>query len=192
MINLPEKIYERLADDESKALFNARWDYYANRDLHNLEERLREISSPNDSFMFKEYEKLNINIKNGDKAVIVGAGANGGHIYSFLTIACKCEIVCFADNNPAKVGNTYYNKPVVSVDSLNQGYDDCIAIVSVGDPVSREELYRQLVSIGVKSENICMSFFNSKPFRGWDIFLKNRRIQYFDVPYITPLGKEEV
>lgn len=192
MTNLSENIYKRLADDESKALFEARWDYYINRDLHNLEERLREVNSVYDSRTYDEYEKLNINIKKGDKAVIVGAGANGGHVYSFLTIAFKCEVVCFADNNSSKVGITYFNKPVVSVESLNQGYNDCIVIISVGDPKSREELYRQLVNIGIKPENVCLSFFNNEPFRGWDIFMENRRIQYFDLPYIVPLGDDEI
>jgi FkbM family methyltransferase len=186
------RFYERLVDDESKALFKARWDYLVKRDMRNLIEYLYEANCKRSFRMYKTYEKLNMNIKPGEKAVIVGLDVNSAYVYTFLESIYKNEIVCFATDDSSKLDKKYFDKPVVLIDDLKTGYEDCTIVISVFEPAGREKAFQQLVRLGIKSEKICLNFFATEQFFPGRILFGRHGTMYFDLPYIKPLGEEEV
>jgi len=184
--------YERLVDDESKALFRARWNYLIKRDLRALIEDLYEANIKHNFQMYKTYEKLYMNIKPGEKAVIVGTDVNSAYVYTFLDSIYKNEVVCFATDDSFKSDEKYFGKPIVLIADLKTGYEDCTIVISVFEPAERERVFQQLVRLGIKPEKICLNFFATEQFNPGRIFFGRHGTMYFDLPYIKPLGKEEV
>lgn len=81
--------------------------------------------------------------------VIFGAGAGGRE--AFARCVRRHRIVGFADNDPAKIGTTLLDRPVLSLDALARASWDRIVVGSVHFEAIRE----QLVRLGIPRHQIC-------------------------------------
>lgn len=75
----------------------------------------------------------------GEKLVIYGAGQYGSFLYSFLELKGLAEdIVCFAVTDSSDHSDTFYGKPVESIDRIRECLKDCIVILALGEKNTKE------------------------------------------------------
>lgn len=161
------KIRERLRDEESKVLFEARLDHWKDADSDRYLETVRSLYQ--DWHTSTELqEKLS---KNPKGIIIFGAGIGGRMIYNMLPffVGEKYRPIYFCDNY--KAGETVAGTKVLSVDEAARDYGDYLIIV--GTFRYGDEAYRQLIEKGFREENILLS---ENKLLTW-----SRGNQYFDV-----------
>ncbi len=144
-------------DDESKLIFEKRYNFYKNQDSDkgwfSLVELLACSYSSQLEKLYKtyatDYYKNLINaIDKTKKVVIFGCGYNGGKLFSQLNALCY-NICYFLDNSKTK--KSFENIPViVPEDLINK--DDYIIIVPID--IYEVEMYIQLITIGYAEKNI--------------------------------------
>jgi glycosyltransferase involved in cell wall biosynthesis len=100
------------------------------------------------------------NISGKDKAIIYGAGNNGGLIYEYLKRK-GTEASCFCDKDETKQTGLYFGKEVISPENLFERYSGEIVIISLYDVQSAI----------------------------WEFLMKNGVANIVRLPFIEPCGK---
>jgi len=72
---------------------------------------------------------LNNNIGKYEKIIIYGAGIAGRSLLLEL-LQRNVKVECFADSNPDRCGERFYNKPVIHIDELLDERERAAVIVS--------------------------------------------------------------
>lgn len=157
------RIWEHLADEESKEIFILRYMYLMTGDNYFLRKTaltLRECREIYSILKMSEKKKL-----------IFGAGVWGAGIISTYD---DIEFECFVDNYRDKKNITeYMGKRVLSFAEYLAEYKDELIIIS--SRVYNQQIYRQLIENGIKKEDIINigetnDYLNTK--------------QYFDLPQL--------
>ncbi|HHV10480.1 MAG TPA: FkbM family methyltransferase [Clostridiales bacterium] len=145
-----QEIVEKLGDEESKCIFNARIQYAIKRDETEF---LNDIFSLYKEYRINEFESFISNLKNGDKKniVIFGAGYDGKKTWEILKRSkYRDRVIAFADNNIGLIGKQVDSLNVLSPDDLlNKEY---IVLIATAKYVN--QIYEQLLRYDIPRESI--------------------------------------
>lgn len=155
------EIYERLVDEESRALFGSRISYLIDNNQDNY---IKAICKLYDDWKAVDFEEKT---KEGG-AIIFGCGRDG-KMANMLLSAWGYKVLCFCDTY--KYGKVVDGKDVLSVDEVVEKYKDKIVVIA--SSLSVGEMYRELVQRGFPYTNIVLPKYKR--------ILAVRGKQYFDV-----------
>lgn len=159
-----KKIKDKLMDEESKIIFDAKIDYMITRDDNTFIETvwpfLRNMYSPD----LVSHTSLNKNI------IIFGCGYDGIKTKNILEM-CGYNVEFFCDSNKDKVGKIVEGIRVLSKQELMSDYQNYLVVLASRAYV--EEMYEQLVQMKFPIDNIIYPRFHVPTGFG--------KKQYFDV-----------
>ena len=179
-LRLLEKwIRNRLSDEESKKIFDARFHY-----AHTLDKTafLNDILP-----ILRQYRVINFDMQDmlrqlGTRNIVLyGAGAYGRRNKIVLEF-CGMQVLAFADSNPEKAGKTLDGIPVVAPEELREDrFRDALFVISMVK--NQEAVLSRLLALGIPGERICIPRYVPGQ------IMAGRLMQYFDV--FSP-GTDEV
>lgn len=140
-MNKCKKIYDALADDESKYIFGNRMLYSLTGDEEYIGNVIKTTSEG-----VEFYRKLE---QTDTRKVIFGAGFWGRELARQY---CKYEFDCFVDNNATYPWEEKEGLRVISFDAYLKDYRD--ATVFLGSRLYYNELYEQLTANGIARDQI--------------------------------------
>lgn len=77
----------------------------------------------------------------GNKLIIYGVGKYGNFVYSLLELKGLAKnVVCFAVTDSLNNTDTFYGKPVESIDRIAECLKDCMVILALGERATKEVL----------------------------------------------------
>ncbi len=177
-----KSIYDSLLDEKSKMIFSFRMLFNLTHDYNYLfsmistlpefdRNKLQSVSK-----YYNIFSKL-LNSEPSKKLIIYGAGIRGNHLYQLFD---KLNWYCFCDKDIKKQKSAYCGLPVISPEELIRSHSNDFVVIAVKD--YKEEVYKQLISMGFPRNNIIDS----------DIVLELElsKIQYFEAPIIRPQKNE--
>lgn len=175
----------KLQDEESQGLFEARLQYFMKRnqdDFYSDLDRIlkKEGNSSYGCWRLNSYEKRNEKNR-GKDIVIFGAGENGRLTCRSLQYVNR-KIHCFVDNNPDLWKTEWNGIPICSLADAKKKYKNSIIVVAVSGRYQME-IYFQLLREGFKESDILM------PQEGY--LYCDKAGQYFDLKEITAGNEEE-
>lgn len=170
------RVYSNLCDEESKELFDAKFNYILNRDDKKF---LEWVLQQNKDFFCPELDDYEIDNPNCEY-ILFGAGDLGKKTKMIME-KCNKKIVAWSDNNRNLWSEGGEGLPVVSPGRLKELYPDKAIIISATSKSDALSIYQQLLKMGFPRNKIVI------PCRGFIMGVCGR--QYFDV--FTP-GSEEV
>ncbi|MDO4188365.1 MAG: FkbM family methyltransferase [Lachnospiraceae bacterium] len=176
---------EKLQDEESINIYNAKFKYYFDRDEVALEESLFDYAIKyKDSFSCYGLSLLyNRHPEMVDSPfIILGAGLFGKETIRTLSILGK-EIKGYIDDDPEYPNGRIDGYPLIEVKDITEKYDDCIVIIAT-KRIYQLERYYKLLNNGVKDTNIFMYTEGGLYFDYGN--------QYFDVDDVKPDKEGEI
>ena len=154
-INGIKSFTDRLQDEESREIFDARFDFCIYRDLDVLERKL--ISGAvrhgrnGESYIMNGFFRENPDRKKAP-FVIFGAGRAGrASIRSLRFLGIK--VVGCVDNNHASLESAE-ELAVDSPERLLHDWKDCTVLISVANQKMKSDIYRQLINMGIPASRI--------------------------------------
>lgn len=171
-----KRVYERLIDNESRAIFDARLNFIFEHDVEKLINEMWDVSSYK-KFTNSQLESFFLT-HNKKKVIIFGAGKKG-QICKQLLLRFDIFVSFYCDNDSEKVGTIIDGIPCLSVDEVCQNYRD-YSVIPIS-PLYRKDLFDQLVDNFFPQENILY-------LRGGELLL-NCENQYFDFDGFNHSGK---
>ena len=175
---------DKLQDEESKRLFDARFMYFLNRNKEEFYEKLdRVLFSKSREYRSTLLEKYYVqNPQNKEKEIVVfGGGENGKTTVRSLQFLGK-RINCICDNNKELHGTEYRGIPIHGFSYIEEECKDCVIIVAASQKY-QSDIWNQLMDGGFLESNILMNH------RG-EIYCDIPG-QYFDLPQLFEVKKEE-
>lgn len=167
---------ERLGDDESKLVFEARFNFLVNKNMDDFTRQILCIPKKWDLDSFGSYyQRINkIEDKKERKIAIFGAGKVGINNY-YLLKKCGYDVVSITDNDKNKWGNIIDETVVISPGEFFDKCKDYIVVMSYGNVNIANQNYSILLSNGFKREYI---YWESRT--GCRLYA-NCGVQYFDL-----------
>lgn len=148
-LNLKYKaIKERLMDEESVKIFDARVEYTLSGDRERLEDVFFDKTK---KWYCKELESFLQKFSNEKKIILFGAGLLGKKTKLYLDV-CGYKPICYCDNNLSL--KNVDGIPVISVKELVTDFSESIVIICSYN--YGQEMYQQLISKGYDVENILL------------------------------------
>lgn len=140
------KVYDKLTDDKSKRVFEAKFDLMIYK---NESKFLEWFLSENDDIRCPELDQL----ENGQKPgyVVFGAGLDGQRTKEILN-ATNRNIIAFCDNNRSLWGTKKDGVTIISPAELAENYQSCKVIIAVRQSIF--QIYQQLLIIKFPREHI--------------------------------------
>lgn len=180
-IRLLNRFVDKLKDEESERLFDARFSYFVDRDKDSFYRRLDEVFSIreqefNCGWLDRYYERYPENRETG--IIVFGAGEMGKLTCRSLLFKKK-KVDCICDNNDKLSGLNFNGIPILSFSQVCENFKDHIVFVAVS-PNYQIEIYHQLLSAGFRESDIVMSNYG-----GGGLYC-DISDQYFDLPAIAP------
>ena len=173
-----DRIYEAIADDRSKAIFEKRLKYSESGDYKFIREMVNaEVDYFAEDDQVYRLRKW-LSGRSGD-IVVFGAGFAGRSVTESLTDIGR-KPVYIADNNAALCGKEKHNVKVISPTEIAARVTDPIVVIGVN--AARDEAFKQITEIGIDRSRIFM------PEKDWWL---GKHDQYFDSDIVIP-GKDEV
>lgn len=164
------KIYNRLQDDESKALFNAKITYLLNQNLDEFLEFIKCLYAPGEWTSEELEEKIALVHPRG--IIIFGCGHDGRETKKLLEL-WNYEVACFCDNY--KQGQMVDGKHVISVKEVVDECEDYLVVI--GSSKYGKDMYIELVQKGFPYTNILLPQYFDTAGIVWGA----RGRQYFDM-----------
>jgi FkbM family methyltransferase len=161
-----QNVLDRLQDQKSIDIFNARVEYMIDRNINTLLERLLTIEGDRD-FIATEVEKV-LPDPEKKKMILFGCGQDG-RINKRILEKCGYEIYGYCDNFYTGI---FEGKRVMSVGDAALVED---AFFVISSRKNRWQMYEQLVLMNVNRENILLPIESLGIIAGFD------ENQYFDV-----------
>lgn len=168
-----KNIYEHLQDSKSRELFQIRSDYFMDRDLSVLRDRLTDAA---DTFYDPDFESYMETFEAGQPVCIWGCGLDGERTFKILNkFNRQYNIAAFCDSNPMLWGKTFQGKPVLTPAELRDARDRYVVLIATGKYVS--SIYETLLSYDFPRNSIfyprhrCLVALTGK--------------QYFDLPAMS-------
>lgn len=161
-----KRLKDKLQDEESKTIFDARIDYMIMRDkdafIETVWPLLNNMYCPDlDPYIDKGENR---------KIVIFGAGHDGITTKRVLEL-CGYRAYCFCDSNKYKTFKTIEGINIIPPDELVSNYHDCLVILA--SRLYFKEMYEQLLAIKFPKRNIIVPRLH--------ILCGAGKLQYFDV-----------
>ncbi len=165
MWNEVSEIYKKMGDEESKFIFRKRLEYnLCKNDTEPLREIIRDYKDEENQTVLSLIQNKEKHKNN--EIVLFGAGRWGIFYYNMLKKYNIGSIVAFCDNN--KKGTMCMGLEVLSAEDAYKKFPKAIFVITVSQ--DRMQMKKQLLSLGVKEENIFIYLYTSKVFG----------MQYFD------------
>jgi FkbM family methyltransferase len=168
-------IYNKLTDDKSRQIFDARMQFMFDKDPYKYFDTVKE-----DKYYACEFETFYQKYKNR-KIVLYGAGQEGRHTYKVLKL-CGYNVDYFCDSNfklwGTKIGDVF----VLPLQDLVSRSSDYVIVISTSAWCS--DIYEKLLACGIDREYL---FYLKRRFImgkcGWqyfDFFLPNNNEVFID------------
>lgn len=169
-----EKFYDDLMDDESRIVFDARFDYYQHKDKERVYNILQSLNLKYENREFRQYYD---SFDDNKKIWIFGAGLDGTKILNTLH-SMNLTVEGFVDNNRNRLHTKFMDHLIIDIDELaNEHMDD---IVIIGSKKYDFAMYDQLSCYHFPRKQIYL------PTPNMDVAFTGN--QYFD---LKDLKKEE-
>lgn len=175
---------EKLQDEESRNIFNARFEYCIDRNLEVLEENLIKSAikygRSGSSFILRRFYRENTD-KQGVPFIIFGAGGSGRssiRTLQFLGI----DVIACVDNNYEAIKDAEGFK--VESPMRIRDFDDFVILIAVTDISAQISIYYQLKEMGISSDKIMLIREGSI----WADYGK----QYFDLDELPIVQEGEI
>lgn len=160
MIRELENFTQKLQDEESQKIFDARFLYFINRDKDMFYEKLdrvlnkfpREYSA---GILERYYTRNPENIK---KDIVVFGGGEKGKMTIRALQYLKRNVRCICDNNKELVGKEFHNIPIYDFSYMSAHCKDCMVIIAVLQPRHQISIYSQLIKAGFSETDIFMNY----------------------------------
>lgn len=178
------EFYEKLGDEESKEIYEARWKLYNDHDRISFMRTILGMYSDWNIVDFPSYyERIcSINLK---KLVIYGYG-NAGTINKILLEKCGYTVDYIVDRRYQQLNTQICEEdvPIFSPQKLYHDKDVPIVLISISDLWEERTIIRTLRELyKLPGENIYLPQIGGT-------LLGNRGNQYFDLPYIMKEDEE--
>lgn len=159
-------VYNKLQDDESRKIWEARLSYAFDRDHYKLEDELHRLYN---DWKCEELEEYIATLK--PKGIIIfGCGNDGKQLKKNLSY-WGYNVDYFCDNDIKKIGTTWEGVKILSVQEVLNKFTNYLVII--GSIKFRTEMYENLKQLGFPQKNILLPK---------NLILLGRRAnQYFDV-----------
>lgn len=158
-----EKIYNRMLDDKSKAMYQEAIKLIETHDFSHLVKihELNSIKSDKTVLLQSQYTKLHDQEK---KIIFYGLGERTLNMlkyseeyssrigYSFIPFITDIPITFFCDKQYKNYSAGFLGRPVISPEELKKSYKDEIVIINTTDYF--EEVHDELIQAGFKEKNI--------------------------------------
>lgn len=184
-LNKLSSFVNKLQDEESKLLFDARFSYFINRDDEQLEENLgKVVVKYKDTFYCWGLEQYyNRHPENRKRSFVVfGAGFMGRSTIRTLNYL-GLVIDGVVDNSSKLQGTEVAGIEIENPNVISQKYAESIIIVAVTKRYQLE-MYYQLLNMGISDELICMH-------QEGGLYCDFGK-QYFDLNVLEPKSDDEV
>lgn len=167
-------IYNRLVDEESRKIFEARLDFVFDSDLDVFIQKVKPYLH---NIKSEEVDKA-IKVSKSEGIIVFGCGHDGLLTKEILEI-CGYKVDFFCDSNRDKLGLNLEGIPILSIDELVLNYKDYLVII--GSRKYLLEIYHILESVYFPMDHVL------KP--KYDLIVGINESQYFDV---FPAAKDEI
>lgn len=160
-----ERIRERMQDEESRVIFDARLGYMCNGDRYRYE-YFDQIDQFPKEWRSAELKEL---MKNGEKPIVIYGYNQLGIEQKRVIELCKYKVSCWCDE--LYQGQVLENIPVISLKELINSYNDAIVVIS--SKFADEGMRNDLKQVGFPEENI----YSPK----YGVIVAMTGNQYFDI-----------
>lgn len=140
--NIAIRIREKLHDEKSKEIFDARYKYMLDGDDYQFFITIKE-----EKYISKEFDEfMRISGENRD-ILIYGAGKDGMRTCVILRL-CGYKPVMFSDSNSNLYGSEIMGLPIISLDQLVEQKDNYVVVIASAKFVA--EIYQKLLFRGIE------------------------------------------
>lgn len=150
-----KRFTDRLKDEESREIFEARFDFCIHRDLDVLERKLIngaiQHGRKGGSYILDRFFRENPSRK-GTPFVIFGAGRAGRATIRSLKFL-GIEVVGCVDNNYRSL-KTSEGLSITPPERLLSDWDNCTVLISVADQKMKTDIHNQLKNMGIPEDRI--------------------------------------
>lgn len=160
-------IWEKLQDEESKILMEARLNYSITRDRPQLYAAVDEVVHDWSCSIVENF----LEKSSGKGLILWGCGFDGTEIKRVLDL-CHYSLDFFCDSDKRKVGMKIDGVPVISVEELTEKYTDYSVII--GSRKYKEEMNEVLLAHHFPKDNIMYPGYGC-------LQAVSGKIQYFDI-----------
>ena len=169
------EIYNKLQDEESKYLYNLKFQTFMNGGYKNFIEGIAELDK---EWTLSDYDNCIDRCKNNE-VIIYGAGADG-KMTLYLLKQMGIEVKYFCDNNPQKWNKEYFGIKIIPIQEVKLYHKKSLVILA--SQLYAPVFYKQLIDSYFPRENIWYP-------RVGTLYATNGR-QYFDCPSMKPVEGE--
>ena len=183
-MNATEKlILSWLEDEESRFIYKKRLEYNEKHDFNAIQEIVDMYVPECKDTPYRPEQRLELveALRDKNKIIIFGAGTRGMRVLSLLQ-ENGINVDCIVDNDSEKWGRQLYGLEIEQPDKQN--YRDTCCIISQKNKKTISDVYKQLINLGAKDNNI----FKYEDYNTYN-FLEDK--QYFDEK-ILKFEKSEV
>lgn len=153
-IKMLSVIEERMADNLSKDVFHARFEYLLYRDMDSFRDNILGLSELyNQQWRIFELDRMCAGREKVEGIIIFGCGINGKQAYRLIKGSGYRDYpIIFCDNDDSKQGKKIYDCDVISSQELIKNYRNWICVI--GTCKYRQNIYEQLLYEGFPNTNI--------------------------------------
>lgn len=159
-----KQIYDLMGDEKSKEIFGNRLLYSLTGDTQYMRKVILSNPDTNESIGYLYHVQTPV--------AIFGAGMWGRFLVNAFS---DISFMCFIDNH--KAGQTEAGLPVYSLKQFMKKYSNATVVIAV--KLYYEEIYKQLLSVGILQENIVNI---------GSVWEKMTHSQYFQLPQLKQYG----
>lgn len=171
-LEILNKIYQRLGDDESKEIFKNRFMYSLSGDWRWILKNLDFVHRGGVLRLLKRIEECS----SDGGLVIYGAGKYGRYL---LQILKKLTVKCYIDSSPEH--SELQGIPVVETDQFLNNY--CGEYIVISSSLFYHEMYKILAGAGIPDEKIINL---------GEMIYEAAAATYFDLEYLKPADGKEI
>jgi len=136
-----KNVYNHLQDDLSKEIFKNRLMYSLTDDYEHIRKIVRKTDE------VKEIRSILERFNGNKKLILDGAGSMGELVYNLFP---GVKWLCFSDKKVSK--KEFCGLPVIKREHAVKSYPDAVFVIT--SYTYEKEIYRELIALGVKAENI--------------------------------------
>lgn len=171
-----DKIKEKLMDDESRVIFNARIAFMITKDedsfIKTVWPFMRNMYCPDLTFAYDNNKKI-------DREIIIFGSGHDGIMTKHVLDLCGYSASYYCDSDSKKIGKVVEGLQIISKEELIEKYHECLVILA--SRIYKLEMYKELAEIGFPIKNVV--------FPRLEILCAFNERQYFDV---LKSGRDEV
>ncbi len=145
-------IKEKLVDEESKKIYEARLEYYKTEDYISFWEKIKKLDKKW-VILDRCFEQVQASYCSNNEIIIYGCGLYGIHTKIALE-ACGINTDYFCDSNDDLQGKTKYGLKIISPKELVNMHKESMVIIATKN--HQKEMCQNLLNLGFSRRNIVM------------------------------------